>query len=101
MSDDDLITVEVAYARPDVQCLLEVKVLPGTTLVDVVRRSGMLERFPEIDIDAAVFGIFGRVVKNPLHVVHPFDRVEIYRPLPNDPKDLRAARAQAQRAKEE
>lgn len=100
MSDGDLITVEVVYARPDVQCLLEVTVLPGTTVIDVVRQSGILERFPEIDLDEAVFGIFGRVVRNPLHVVHPWDRVEIYRPLPNDPKALRAARARAQREKE-
>ncbi len=98
MTDDDgLITVEVVYAKPDEQCLLEVRVLPGTTMIEAVRRSGLLERFPEIELDEAVMGIFGRVVRNPLHVVHPFDRVEIYRPLPNDPKTLRAERARAQK----
>lgn len=93
---DDLITVEVVYAKPEEQCLLEVRVLPGTTMVDAIRRSGILERFPEIDLDRADIGIFGRVIHNRLHVVHPFDRIEIYRPLPHDPKDLRAERARAQ-----
>jgi putative ubiquitin-RnfH superfamily antitoxin RatB of RatAB toxin-antitoxin module len=93
----DLITVEVVYAKPEQQCLLEVRVLPGTTMLDVIVKSGILDRFPEIDIETADVGIFGRVIHNRLHVVHPFDRVEIYRPLPNDPKDLRAERARAQR----
>ncbi len=97
ISDEDLITVEVVYAKPEEQCLLEVRVLPGTTMIDAIRKSGILERFPEIDIDSADVGIFGRVIHNRLRVVHPFDRVEIYRPLPNDPKDLRAERAKAQR----
>lgn len=97
ISDEDLITVEVVYAKPEEQCLLEVRVLPGTTMIDVIHKSGILERFPEIEIESADVGIFGRVIHNRRHVVHPFDRVEIYRPLPNDPKDLRAERAKAQR----
>lgn len=97
ISDDDLITVEVVYAKPQEQCLLEVRVLPGTTMVDVIHQSGILDRFPEIEIESADIGIFGRVIHNRRHVVHPFDRVEIYRPLPNDPKALRAERAKAQR----
>lgn len=97
ISDDDWITVEVVYAKPDEQCLLEVRVLPGTTMIDAIRKSGILERYPEIDIETADIGIFGWVIHNRRHVVHAFDRVEIYRPLPNDPKDLRAERAKAQR----
>jgi len=97
ISDEDLITVEVVYAKPEAQCLLEVRVLPGTTMLDTIRKSGILERFPEIEIESADIGIFGRVIHNRRHVVHPFDRVEIYRPLPNDPKELRAERAKAQR----
>ena len=98
MADRELITVEVVYAKPHEQRLLRLEVRRGTTLIDAVKASGILEVFPEIDVDTATFGIFGRVVKNRLHVVHHFDRIEIYRPLENDPKDLRAARARAQKA---
>lgn len=97
MVDDEWIPVEVAYALPDRQRLLSLQVRAGTTMIQVVRQSGLLDEFPEIDLDQAVMGIFGRVVRNPHHVVHRFDRIEIYRPLPNDPKDLRQERARSQR----
>lgn len=100
ITDADLITVEVVYALPDEQCLLQVRVLPGTTLIDALRKSGIAQRFPEIDLDTAEVGIFGRVIHNRLRVVHPFDRIEIYRPLPSDPKTLRAERARAQRERD-
>lgn len=95
--DADWITVEVAYALPERQRLISLRVRRGTTMIQVVRQSGMLKEFPEIDPDTAVMGIFGRVVRNPHHVVHRFDRVEIYRPLENDPRELRHERARAQR----
>lgn len=94
---DDLIEVEVAYARPDVQRLLKLRVPVGTTLVGAVRDSGIALEFPEIDPDTATLGIFGKVVKDHQQVLKPRDRVEIYRPLINDPKALRAARAKRQR----
>lgn len=95
------IRVEVVYALPDRQCLLELDVPAGTTLIEAVRRSGILERFPEIDPEAAPMGIFGKVVDDRERPLEAHDRVEIYRPLPNDPMTLRAQRAAAQRRRED
>ncbi len=97
MDDDDLITVEVVYAKPETQRLLEVRVPRGTTVVEAVRRSGIVEHFPEIDPETADLGIFGQPVTDPERVLEPFERVEIYRPLANDPKQARRERARAQR----
>jgi len=91
------ITVEVVYAKPEVQRLIALDVPRGTTLIEAVRRSGILEHFPEIDPDSATMGIFGEVVDDPRRELRPFDRVEIYRPLQVDPKEQRRARAEAQR----
>jgi putative ubiquitin-RnfH superfamily antitoxin RatB of RatAB toxin-antitoxin module len=84
--------VEVAYARPDVQVVLPVEVGEGATLRDAIEKSGVLEKFPELDIDQMDVGIFGKLSKlaNPLR---PRDRVEIYRPLIADPKEVRKRRA--------
>jgi putative ubiquitin-RnfH superfamily antitoxin RatB of RatAB toxin-antitoxin module len=92
-----MIEVEVAYARPDVQRLLKLHVPEGTTLVEAVRRSGITQEFPEIDLAGATLGIFGKVVKNHDQVLREKDRVEVYRPLINDPKSQRAQRAESQK----
>lgn len=85
--------VEVAYARPDIQMLLEVDVAEGATVEEAIRRSGILERFPEIDLSKQKVGVFAKVV--PLsQALHDWDRVEIYRPLIADPKAARRQRAQ-------
>jgi hypothetical protein len=84
--------VEVAYATPDDQLILSLQVSPGTTLLQAVERSGILERFPEIDIVSARVGIFGKMAKQDAEL-KPGDRVEIYRPLIADPKEARKKRA--------
>lgn len=85
--------VEVAYARPDIQMLLEVDVAEGATVEEAIRRSGILERFPEIDLSKQKVGVFAKVV--PLsQALRDWDRVEIYRPLIADPKAARRQRAQ-------
>ena len=89
----ELIDVEVAYAKPEVQRLLQLRVPRGTTMVEAVRRSGIVELFPEIDPERAPLGIFGNRVKDRDRVLEPLDRVEIYRPLINDPKEQRRRRA--------
>jgi len=84
--------VEVAYATPTRQEVIEVTVPPGATVEQVIRASGMLERFPEIDLAHQSVGVFGERV----HLRDPVrdrDRVEIYRPLIADPKEARRARA--------
>lgn len=88
---DQEITVEVVYALPGDQLLVELSVAPGTTAREAIAQSGILARFPRIDPDRQKMGIFGRVVKADA-VLQAGDRVEIYRPLIADPKEARRRR---------
>ncbi|MGA7799258.1 MAG: RnfH family protein [Gammaproteobacteria bacterium] len=92
MESADRIAVEVAYACPDEQVIMALEVPAGTTLEQAVQQSGILERFPEIDLSSAKMGIFGKLNKRD-YVLRPGDRVEIYRPLIADPKEIRKQRA--------
>ena len=89
---DEPIEVEVAYARPDEQVILTVQVPPGTTIAEAIRLSGVLERFPEIDLAASKVGVFGKVGRLEQELAAG-DRVEIYRALIADPKEARKQRA--------
>lgn len=97
--DAQIIEVEVAFALPHEQRIIALKVQHGTSALEAVRQSGILEAFPSINIDTAVMGIFSRALDgktNPLpqdYVLEPGDRVEIYRPLQLDPKQVRLLRA--------
>lgn len=86
------IEVEVAYALPDEQVILKVVGEPGLTLEQAIARSGILDRFPDIDLAVNKVGVFGKLAKlsDPLN---PGDRVEIYRTLIADPKEARKKRA--------
>ena len=88
----DTFTVEVAYALPEEQTLVTLEVEPGTTVEEAIRRSRILERHPEIDLERQKVGVFGKPASlgSPLR---PKDRVEIYRPLKVDPKEMRRRRA--------
>lgn len=86
------IRVEVAYARPDEQAIIPVEVSEGATLEQTIIRSRILERFPEIQLQTAKVGVFGKLSK-PSAIVRAGDRVEIYRPLVADPKEVRKKRA--------
>lgn len=92
MADLKMIQVEVAYARPDVQCIIPVEVPEGATLSQALVLSRISERFPEIDPGSAEVGVFGKLSKLSA-VLRPGDRVEIYRPLIADPKATRKRRA--------
>ncbi|MCJ7556536.1 MAG: RnfH family protein [Gammaproteobacteria bacterium] len=81
-------TVEVAYALPEKQTLLALQVPVNTTVMQAVERSGILAIHPEIDLARQKLGIFGRLAK-PSEALLPGDRVEIYRPLKADPKEVR------------
>ena len=87
------IVVEVAFALPDVQRIVQLRVPEGTTLQEALERSGITEHFPEIDLATADVGVFGKVEKKRDRVLREWDRVEIYRPLQIDPKARRAERA--------
>ncbi len=98
MSDASQITVEVVFALPDRQMLLTLQVAEGTTALEAARQSGVAEHFHDLVLDeGSRLGIFGHVV-SPTQVLKHGDRVEIYRPLKADPKEVRKARAA--RAKE-
>ena len=88
------IQVEVVYATVEEQVLLEVTVAAGSTIEDVIQQSGILVRFPEIDLTQQKVGIFSQVKALSDGVVAG-DRVEIYRALTLDPKELRRQRAVA------
>ncbi|HBC58049.1 MAG TPA: RnfH family protein [Gammaproteobacteria bacterium] len=88
----DQIEVEVAYARADKQLIIKTFATSDDNLRDVVVRSGITSEFPEIDLDNMQLGIFGKVAKL-TEKLHPGDRIEIYRPLLADPKEVRRRRA--------
>ncbi|MGR6872446.1 RnfH family protein [Pseudomonas sp. HK3] len=88
------IQVEVAYATPEKQRIIVLQVEPGCTVYQAAEQSGICSVFPEIVLDDAKMGIFGKTVRNPKdEVLKEADRVEIYRPLIIDPKAARANRA--------
>lgn len=82
------IAVEVAYALPDRQFVLPVTVPTGATLADAIDASGILARCPDIDLQKNRVGVFGKLAKLD-RVLADGDRVEIYRPLVGDPKEIR------------
>ena len=93
-----LIEIEVACADPDKQMIVPLRVPVGTSAREAVRRSGLLEHFPGIDLNDADLGVFGNSVA-PCAPLAQGDRVEIYRPLQVDPKKARRDRAARSRAR--
>lgn len=98
MAIDKEMVVEVAYARPDEQLVLETRVATDATVEHAVRVSGILERFPEIDLRTNKVGIFGKLTSLSTRL-RGQDRVEIYRPLIADPKQTRKQRAAKHKSK--
>lgn len=90
---DEKIYVELVYALPTEQLLLKSEVPKGTTIAEAVKLSGILGKFPEIDLEKGKFGIFGKLSKVDT-VLREKDRIEIYRPLIADPKEVRRKRAE-------
>ena len=90
------IHVEVVYARPEEQVLVAIEVEHGSTVKQVIERSGISDRFPEIRGAPARVGIFGKSAELEA-VVREGDRIEIYRPLIADPKKQRQSRAKLRR----
>lgn len=95
---NNLITVEVVYALPERQSLLSIQVDDGCSAIDAVRRSGIIELYPEISLDTIQLGIFSKSCPNE-QPLKAGDRVEIYRPLVADPKEIRKRRAVEMAAK--
>jgi putative ubiquitin-RnfH superfamily antitoxin RatB of RatAB toxin-antitoxin module len=107
MTDSSMIRVEVAYALPDKQTLLSLSVPAGTTALEAVEQSGILAIFPKIDVNTDKIGVFSQVLgtkgldEPASYKLRERDRVEIYRPLIADPKEVRRRRAEEAKAKKQ
>jgi len=92
MSTSETIRVEVVYALPEKQEVVPLTLPAGSTLQQAVIASGLAEKYPAIDFAAGKFGIYSKLAK-PDTALRDRDRVEIYRPLIADPKEVRKQRA--------
>jgi uncharacterized protein len=92
VSTDKSVTVEVVCATATRQVLRRLTMPAGSTVIQAVEQSGILQAMPEVDVDPSRLGIFSQRVA-PDDVLQDGDRVEIYRPLTLDPKDARRRRA--------
>ena len=82
--------IEVVYALAQKQERMALELAPGSTVRDAIQASGLLRRMPLLDLEHV--GVWGRAVA-PETVLRDRDRVEIYRPLLADPKEIRRKRA--------
>ena len=94
------IGVEVVYALPQRQEIFSLRLPSGATVKEAIVASGVLTKYPDIDLAKNKLGVFARLVK-PDTVLRDRDRVEIYRPLIADPKEVRKQRAAKAKAREE
>ncbi len=92
------IKVEVVYALADRQCLIELETEQGYNAGDAIKQSGILQKFPQIDLSRQKIGIFSQIVDLDT-ILADGDRVEIYRQLEISPKQARRLRAQRVREK--
>ena len=86
--------IGVAYAEPDQQVWLKLEIPEGSTLLDALNHSGILNRFPQVDLKRQKVGIFSKLAKldTPLR---EGDRVEIYRPITVDPTKVKRRQVNA------
>jgi len=98
-SGESLMEIEVAYATPERQLIVSLQVPAGTTVARAIEASGIREEFPQIEAHPAV-GIFSRKVPLDTELLDG-DRVEIYRPLAADPKEMRRRRAEEERLRKQ
>lgn len=96
-TESSMIHVEVVYALPHEQRVITQAVDKDLTVEEIIKQSGVLEMYPEIDLDKNKVGVFSRNVKLDA-TVRDQDRIEIYRPLLADPKEIRRKRAEQAKA---
>lgn len=89
---DELIDVEVAYATEQQQVVIQIQTCNPTSILEAIQASGLLSRFPEINLNSQKTGIFGQLAELS-QTVHHGDRIEIYRPLKINPMDARRQKA--------
>lgn len=91
-----MLSIEVCYAQPGEETLLAIELPEGATVRQALEASGILGRFPQINLAQQKVGVFGKL--KPLDaVLADHDRVEIYRPLMVDPKAARQRRVEKTR----
>jgi putative ubiquitin-RnfH superfamily antitoxin RatB of RatAB toxin-antitoxin module len=90
--DEKTIKVELIYIEPKSQNSLKLELVEGTNIEQAIHFSGLLERFPEIDLSVNKVGIYSKIQKLDT-VLQSNDRIEIYRSLLADPKEARRQRA--------
>jgi putative ubiquitin-RnfH superfamily antitoxin RatB of RatAB toxin-antitoxin module len=94
----EYIEIEVVYAQPHHQDVIVVQVPEGATAREAVEASGLLLKYPEIELGGRnKLGVYAKPIQ-PDAVLREFDRVEIYRPLTADPKAVRKQRAEEGKA---
>ena len=85
--------IEICYALPDRQELVSVELAEGSTAIQAVEASGLLQKYPDIEPGGRnKLGVFAKLVKADT-ALRDRDRVEIYRPLIADPKEVRRQKA--------
>ncbi|MEC6832304.1 RnfH family protein [Photobacterium toruni] len=92
-SDQPLIHVEVVFAQPNEQRVLKLAVVAATPIQAIIEQSGILTMYPAIDLNINKVGIYSRNVKLDA-TARDGDRIEIYRPLVADPREIRRKRAE-------
>ena len=92
MNTDSRIAIEVACATPSKQRVVRLDVTTGTTARQAALLAGLQSDFPDLDVGRAALGIYGEIVADD-RILAAGDRVEIYRPLRNDPRELRRRQA--------
>ena len=98
--ENNLITVEVVYALAEKQSLLSFEITKGLTAIEAVQSSGITDLYPDIDLENIKLGIFSKSCSHD-QVLNEGDRVEIYRPLVADPREIRKRRAAEMAAKKQ
>lgn len=92
------IEIELAYAEPGRQFLLALRVPEGSSVRQAVLECSLQEQLAGLDLANMPLGIFGKVVAQPeRQQLQAGDRIEIYRPLLADPKEVRKRRAERAR----
>jgi hypothetical protein len=89
--ESEFIHVEVAYALPHQQKIIRLRVAAESTVQAIIEQSGILSVFPDIDLTKNKLGVYGKAVRLE-QLVFDGDRIEIYRPLVADPREIRKQR---------
>lgn len=89
----EFLSIEIAYALPQRQELVHLQLAAGSTVQQAIEASGLMQKYSEIDLRKNKVGVFGKLTKLDA-LLHNRDRVEIYRPLVADPKEVRRKRTE-------